>query len=77
VSILRRSGITQQDVKLVLLQHSDGRTTLERGDVAAWAGLDPMMAASSAGTIAIDGQELTGRIQLSARCSRSRVCCPG
>jgi sulfonate transport system substrate-binding protein len=33
-------------VKLVLLQHPDGRTALERGDVAAWAGLDPMMAAA-------------------------------
>ena len=33
-------------MKLVLLQHPDGRTALERGDVAAWAGLDPMMAAA-------------------------------
>ncbi|MEJ0016944.1 MAG: hypothetical protein WDN25_10310 [Acetobacteraceae bacterium] len=30
----------------MLLQHPDGRTALERGDVAAWAGLDPMMAAA-------------------------------
>ena len=28
----------------MLLQHPDGRTALERGDVDAWAGLDPMMA---------------------------------
>ncbi|MEA2737753.1 MAG: sulfonate transport system substrate-binding protein, partial [Acetobacteraceae bacterium] len=35
-----------KDVKLVLLQHADGRTAMERGDVAAWAGLDPMMAAA-------------------------------
>jgi len=28
------------------VQHADGRTALERGDVDAWAGLDPMMAAS-------------------------------
>jgi sulfonate transport system substrate-binding protein len=30
----------------VLLQHPDGRTALERGDVDAWAGLDPLMAAA-------------------------------
>ena len=30
----------------MLLQHPDGRTALERGDVDAWAGLDPMMAAA-------------------------------
>jgi sulfonate transport system substrate-binding protein len=35
-------------VKLVLLQHPDGRTALERGDVDAWAGLDPLMAAAEA-----------------------------
>jgi sulfonate transport system substrate-binding protein len=28
----------------VLLQHPDGKTALIRGDVDAWAGLDPMMA---------------------------------
>jgi sulfonate transport system substrate-binding protein len=33
-------------VKLVLLQHQDGRLALERGDVEAWAGLDPLMAAA-------------------------------
>jgi len=27
-----------------LLQHADGKTALIRGDVDAWAGLDPMMA---------------------------------
>ncbi|HWI25412.1 MAG TPA: aliphatic sulfonate ABC transporter substrate-binding protein [Stellaceae bacterium] len=32
------------DVKMVLLQHPDGRVALERGDVDAWAGLDPYMA---------------------------------
>ncbi len=46
VRALTTAGMTQKDVKLVLLQHPDGRTALERGDVAAWAGLDPMMAAS-------------------------------
>src|ERR1700759_3770178 len=43
---LATAGLSEHDVKLVLLQHPDGRTALERGDVAAWAGLDPMMAAS-------------------------------
>ena len=28
------------------LQHPDGKTALERGDVAAWSGLDPLMATS-------------------------------
>ena len=28
----------------MLLQHPDGKTALMRGDVQAWAGLDPMMA---------------------------------
>lgn len=46
VRALATAGLTEKDVKLVLLQHPDGRTALERGDVAAWAGLDPMMAAS-------------------------------
>jgi sulfonate transport system substrate-binding protein len=37
-------GLKSQDVKMVLLQHPDGRVALERGDVDAWAGLDPYMA---------------------------------
>ena len=37
-------GMKPQVVKLVLLQHPDGRVALERGDVDAWAGLDPYMA---------------------------------
>jgi sulfonate transport system substrate-binding protein len=37
-------GMKPQDVKMVLLQHPDGRVALERGDVDAWAGLDPYMA---------------------------------
>jgi sulfonate transport system substrate-binding protein len=43
---LQSVGLTQQDVQLVDLQHPDGRTALERGQVDAWAGLDPHMAAS-------------------------------
>jgi sulfonate transport system substrate-binding protein len=37
-------GLKSEDVKMVLLQHPDGRVALERGDVDAWAGLDPYMA---------------------------------
>ena len=43
---LAGAGLTEQDVKFVLLQHPDGRTALRRGDVDAWAGLDPMMASA-------------------------------
>ena len=39
-------GLTQADVVVVDLQHPDGRVALERGEVDAWAGLDPHMAAS-------------------------------
>jgi sulfonate transport system substrate-binding protein len=46
VRALASAGMSERDVKLVLLQHADGRTAMERGDVAAWAGLDPMMAAA-------------------------------
>jgi sulfonate transport system substrate-binding protein len=46
VRALADAKLTEKDVKLVLLQHSDGRTALERGDVDAWAGLDPLMAAA-------------------------------
>ena len=38
------AGLAPADVQLVLLQHDQGRLALERGDVDAWAGLDPMMA---------------------------------
>lgn len=37
-------GLTEKDIKPVLLQHQDGRTALRQGAVDAWAGLDPMMA---------------------------------
>ncbi|KAA0943344.1 MULTISPECIES: aliphatic sulfonate ABC transporter substrate-binding protein [unclassified Pseudomonas] len=43
---LQQAGLTKDDVELVHLQHPDGRTALEKGDVDAWAGLDPHMAAS-------------------------------
>jgi len=43
---LDSAGLTEADIELVLLQHSDGKLALERGDVDAWAGLDPMMASA-------------------------------
>ena len=43
---LQAAGLGPSDVRLVDLQHPDGRTALERGQVDAWAGLDPHMAAS-------------------------------
>lgn len=46
VRALADAKLTEKDVKLVLLQHADGRLALERGDVEAWAGLDPLMAAA-------------------------------
>ena len=44
VRALDSVGLTEKDVRLVLLQHADGKTALIRGDVQAWAGLDPLMA---------------------------------
>lgn len=46
IRALAEAGLKEKDVKLVLLQHPDGRTALARGDVDAWAGLDPLMAAA-------------------------------
>jgi sulfonate transport system substrate-binding protein len=43
---LKEAGLKQSDVEIVNLQHSDGRLALERGNVDAWAGLDPHMAAA-------------------------------
>jgi sulfonate transport system substrate-binding protein len=44
VRALLSVGMSEQDISEVLLQHPDGKTALIRGDVDAWAGLDPMMA---------------------------------
>src|SRR5215472_10365649 len=44
VRALQSVGLTEKDIVPVLLQHPDGKTALIRGDVDAWAGLDPMMA---------------------------------
>ncbi|ATF88154.1 aliphatic sulfonate ABC transporter substrate-binding protein [Burkholderia gladioli] len=43
---LHTIGLTRDDVELVNLQHPDGRTALANGQVDAWAGLDPHMAAA-------------------------------
>jgi sulfonate transport system substrate-binding protein len=43
---LHTVGLTRDDVELVNLQHPDGRTALINGQVDAWAGLDPHMAAA-------------------------------
>lgn len=43
---LKEAGLGKADVEIVNLQHSDGRLALERGNVDAWAGLDPHMAAA-------------------------------
>jgi len=43
---LRKNGLDIGDIELIDLQHPDGRVALERGQVDAWAGLDPHMAAS-------------------------------
>ncbi|MCC6312397.1 MAG: aliphatic sulfonate ABC transporter substrate-binding protein [Thermomicrobiales bacterium] len=39
-------GLSSHDVEVINLQHADGRVALERGQVDAWSGLDPHMAAS-------------------------------
>ena len=46
VRALQGVGLTEKDITLVLLQHADGKAALLRGDVDAWAGLDPIMASA-------------------------------
>jgi sulfonate transport system substrate-binding protein len=41
---LNAVGLSGTDVEIINLQHADGKAALERGDVDAWAGLDPFMA---------------------------------
>jgi len=43
---LQVAGLSKADVELVHLQHADGRVALEQKRVDAWAGLDPLLAAS-------------------------------
>ena len=46
IRALQESGLTEKDITLVLLQHGDGKAALLRGDVDAWAGLDPLTASA-------------------------------
>lgn len=43
---LHEAGLARDDVSVVNLQHPDGRIALRQGQVDAWAGLDPHMAAA-------------------------------
>ncbi|MCC8396133.1 aliphatic sulfonate ABC transporter substrate-binding protein [Paraburkholderia sp. MMS20-SJTR3] len=43
---LHTAGLSRDDVEIVNLQHPDGRVALANGQVDAWAGLDPHMAAA-------------------------------
>ncbi len=45
---LSDAQLTMNDISLVPLQHPLGRAALDRGDVDAWAGLDPFMAEAQA-----------------------------
>lgn len=40
---LDEAGVPASDVTIQNLQHADGRTALDNGDVDAWSGLDPIM----------------------------------
>jgi len=46
IRALEDSGLGEKDITLVALQHADGKAAMEKGDVDAWAGLDPLMAQS-------------------------------
>lgn len=46
---LHTVGLKRGDIEHVSLQHADGKAALEQGRVDAWAGLDPLMAASELG----------------------------
>ncbi len=43
---LQTVGLHKGDIEHVALQHADGLAALRRGQVDAWAGLDPLMAAA-------------------------------
>lgn len=45
---LNEAGLSEADVEIINLQHADGQAALARGDVDAWAGLDPIMATTEA-----------------------------
>lgn len=54
---LATAGLSASDVEIVNLQHADGKTALQRGNVDAWSGLDPFMAE----TVQQDGSRLVYR----------------
>lgn len=41
---LETHGLSSRDVTIINIPHPEGRLALERGDIDAWAGLDPHMA---------------------------------
>lgn len=41
---LAAAGLSPSDIEIVNLQHADGKTALERGNVDAWSGLEPFIA---------------------------------
>ena len=43
---LHQAGMSQSDIRFVDQPYAEGQIALERGQVDAWVGLDPMMAAS-------------------------------
>lgn len=45
---LEEAGLSLADVTIQPLQHADGKTALEAGNVDAWAGLDPLLSTSVA-----------------------------
>lgn len=45
---LEEAGVDAASVTIQNLQHADGRTALDTGQVDAWSGLDPIMAAAEA-----------------------------
>lgn len=45
---LEEAGVDPAEVTIQNLQHADGRTALDTGQVDAWSGLDPIMAAAEA-----------------------------
>lgn len=46
IRALQEAGLSEKDITVVLLQHGDGKAALLRGDVDAWAGLDPLTASA-------------------------------
>ena len=73
VRALLSVNLTEKDITPVLLQHPDGKTALIRGDVDAWAGLDPMMAQAEVedGAQAVLSQQGRPTPGASSTCARS------